>query len=194
MTDSKKSTKDEIVTKKRRTELRKRWLAALRSGKYKQGYECLKSRSGKKKAEHCCLGVACEVFNTMCKEGVLGLDKSNILRPDKDVSGDYTYAGEFAEVPEALTKLVGANLGDLVIKKSDKAILAVVAKLKDGSIKSSRNPNDTGVEYSLKTLDVNHGSAYEALAPNTDLVRVNDMGLFDFNTIADIISRSPLLK
>lgn len=34
-----------------------KWLAALRSGKYKQGKEALKDHKGR----YCCLGVACEI-------------------------------------------------------------------------------------------------------------------------------------
>ena len=36
----------------------KKWVAALRSGKYKQGKNCLKDSTG----GFCCLGVACELF------------------------------------------------------------------------------------------------------------------------------------
>jgi hypothetical protein len=39
-------------------EFRKKWIEALRSGKYKQGREYLK-----KDGFHCCLGVACEIYN-----------------------------------------------------------------------------------------------------------------------------------
>lgn len=43
----------------------KKWVEALRSGKYKQGYGCLAAihtdLEGKKTEEYCCLGVACEV-------------------------------------------------------------------------------------------------------------------------------------
>lgn len=37
----------------------KKWVAALRSGKYKQGYGCL--REG---GRFCCLGVACDIFDS----------------------------------------------------------------------------------------------------------------------------------
>jgi len=39
-----------------KSELKARWIAALRSGEFQQGYGALRSRSG-----HCCLGVLCEV-------------------------------------------------------------------------------------------------------------------------------------
>lgn len=43
---------------------RKEWVAALRSGKYKQGKYALKN----KKDEYCCLGVACEVAGIKASE------------------------------------------------------------------------------------------------------------------------------
>jgi len=39
-------------------ELRDEWVAALRSGKYEQGQDQLKTSAG----EYCCLGVLCEVL------------------------------------------------------------------------------------------------------------------------------------
>lgn len=40
-------------------QIKKRWVAALRSGKYKQNVGTLKSTSGK----YCCLGVLCELYS-----------------------------------------------------------------------------------------------------------------------------------
>ena len=39
-------------------EIKTKWLAALRSGKYEQGFGALKTPSG-----HCCLGVLCDVID-----------------------------------------------------------------------------------------------------------------------------------
>lgn len=53
------------MTKRERLEIRrKKWLDALRSGKYKQGVGQL--RTGNR---FCCLGVACEVYRTTRKDG-----------------------------------------------------------------------------------------------------------------------------
>lgn len=41
-------------------ELKKKWLEALRSGDYKQGFFTLK-RKYEKETQHCCLGVLCEL-------------------------------------------------------------------------------------------------------------------------------------
>lgn len=40
-----------------------KWVAALRSGKYKQGKDKLKKKDAKGVIRHCCLGVLCEVYN-----------------------------------------------------------------------------------------------------------------------------------
>ena len=50
------STKTPKATKKQLAN-RKRWIKALRSGKYKQGYGCL----GNTKSGYCCLGVGAKV-------------------------------------------------------------------------------------------------------------------------------------
>lgn len=41
----------------------KKWVKALRSGKYKQGYGTLKQYNGFEEVYHCCLGVLCELYN-----------------------------------------------------------------------------------------------------------------------------------
>jgi hypothetical protein len=40
----------------------KKWVKALRSGKFKQGHNFLKT-SRKNKVRHCCLGVLCELYD-----------------------------------------------------------------------------------------------------------------------------------
>ena len=46
----------------------KKWVKALRSGKYKQGQGTLKQFNSKGQAEHCCLGVLCELYNQDMKK------------------------------------------------------------------------------------------------------------------------------
>lgn len=40
---------------------KKKWISALRSGKFKQGKTKLKYKDEKGVTRHCCLGVACEI-------------------------------------------------------------------------------------------------------------------------------------
>jgi hypothetical protein len=49
-------------------EIAKRWIKALRSGKYKQGQSFLKQYDTKNQPRHCCLGVLCELYNESMKK------------------------------------------------------------------------------------------------------------------------------
>lgn len=46
----------------------KKWVKALRSGKYKQGQSWLKQYNNKGQEQHCCLGVLCELYNDKMKK------------------------------------------------------------------------------------------------------------------------------
>ena len=46
-----------------RKDVAKKWVEALRSGKYKQGEGHLKQFNKKEEPRHCCLGVLCELYN-----------------------------------------------------------------------------------------------------------------------------------
>jgi hypothetical protein len=70
-----------------RNELRKKWIEALRSGRFKQGRTAL--RTGDK---YCCLGVACEIA------GLSGVRGKN---------GIYTYNGRIEYVPLELQRALG---------------------------------------------------------------------------------------
>jgi hypothetical protein len=49
-------------------EIAKKWVKALRSGKYKQGQSWLKQYDKKGQEHHCCLGVLCELYNDEMKK------------------------------------------------------------------------------------------------------------------------------
>jgi len=49
-------------------EVAKKWVKALRSGKYKQGQSWLKQYDKKGQERHCCLGVLCELYNDEMKK------------------------------------------------------------------------------------------------------------------------------
>ena len=53
--------------KKLPTDIKQKWVAALRSGKYKQGIHCLRSASD----EYCCLGVLCDLSDVAWVECAL---------------------------------------------------------------------------------------------------------------------------
>jgi len=49
-------------------EIAKKWIKALRSGKYKQGKVYLKQLNSKNEPRHCCLGVLCELYDQQMKK------------------------------------------------------------------------------------------------------------------------------
>ena len=58
----------------------KKWIKALRSGKYKQGRYFLKQLDRKNQPRHCCLGVLCELYNEEMKKNhkkSLVIEKTN---------------------------------------------------------------------------------------------------------------------
>ena len=67
------------------TEIKTKWLDALRSGKYRQGANYLRTR-GADRDNYCCLGVLCELA---VAEGVI---EPPVIEP----TGEYYYAGDSA--------------------------------------------------------------------------------------------------
>jgi hypothetical protein len=78
----------------------KQWVKALRSGKYKQGKGTLKQYDSKGNAQHCCLGVLCELYNQEMKKS-----KKKTL-PEKIYNKDF---------PNGCTKF-GNKLDDLPVE------------------------------------------------------------------------------
>jgi hypothetical protein len=75
----------------------KKWVAALRSGKYKRGTKYLKQeRDGVVK--HCCLGVLCEVAKVNWLE---------IWNDERTCTYQDSENGEFAAVPEHVQEFSG---------------------------------------------------------------------------------------
>lgn len=74
--------------------IRRRWVKALRSGKYKQGRNNLRSLHN----EFCCLGVLCELA---VKEGVI---PEAIKKP-----ANYNYLNEGGYPPEKVKRWAGLN-------------------------------------------------------------------------------------
>lgn len=91
----------------------KKWVAALRSGEFKQGRQSLRSA----KDEFCCLGVACELAT---REGV-------IASPHLDEHGiEYRYAGSVAILPPDVQNWLGISkkLGQYTDANGDSSSLA----------------------------------------------------------------------
>lgn len=74
--------------------VRRKWIAALRSGEYKQGTGMLRRRHkvySEDRVGHCCLGVLCEVLGVKYREEA-GLPSSQVLGAAGigDLIGDLT--------------------------------------------------------------------------------------------------------
>ena len=54
---------DTMTYKKMDPELKAKWIAALRSGKYRQAKSSLRRRISKSVVGYCCLGVACNIVS-----------------------------------------------------------------------------------------------------------------------------------
>lgn len=62
-------------------EVKKKWVAALRSGKYKQAKGALRSRNG-----YCCLGVLCDLYLKEKKEKWVRVESQNYYKIGEDES------------------------------------------------------------------------------------------------------------
>lgn len=89
--------------------VKKLWVEALRSGKYKQGQSRLKyTRDGKVK--HCCLGVLCEVF----KED--NTRSENLLSISIDALRENS---SFLSVPSVIATEIGLESGNPLVSLSE---------------------------------------------------------------------------
>lgn len=79
--------------------VKRKWTAALTSGKYKQTTDRLKRIDGNGKSSHCCLGVLCELYIK---------DVEPKLRWTKD-GGEYLSQGEGEIPPGKVLEWAGLN-------------------------------------------------------------------------------------
>jgi hypothetical protein len=124
-------------------EIAKKWVKALRSGKYKQGKGYLKQFNNKHEPKHCCLGVLCELYNDTMKknhkkslyveEMVDGSDGTDFIRFDLSDGG----------LPKAVRQWAGiaCALGDFTVEKDNYYIEECLADLNDSGKKFSTIAN-----------------------------------------------------
>lgn len=106
----------------------KKWVKALRSGKYKQGQRVLKQTNGEGKTSHCCLGVLCELYNDQMRKnkkktlsekiqhGIHYINKCDEKLPEivKEWAGLYNDIGSFKDSPESFEYYNGlSDMNDL---------------------------------------------------------------------------------
>jgi hypothetical protein len=95
----------------------KKWVRALRSGKYKQGSGTLKQYNSKRQAQHCCLGVLCELYNKDMKKNKKKTLPETIHYQDSDFSFGYTrFGNKRDDLPKEVIKWSGMknSLGEFV--------------------------------------------------------------------------------
>ena len=78
----------------------KKWVKALRSGKYKQGRGVLK-HNRENKTFHCCLGVLCEIYNDQMRQ-----NKKKTLSIEIQ-NGIYHFNKNPADLPTIVKKWAG---------------------------------------------------------------------------------------
>lgn len=108
------------AAKKMNPKVKEKWVAALRSGKFKQARSALRVES-EDGVGYCCLGVLCEVHRQSTKR--------------KGWSRGEEYMGESAFLPEQVAKWAGLEIdndGDVKPPKCHKTL----AQLNDGSGKN----------------------------------------------------------
>lgn len=104
-------------------EIAKRWIKALRSGKYKQGQNYLKQFNKKGEVKHCCLGVLCELYNDTMKKSHKKTLNEKIW--DDDIDAEYGYFRlnkKAGELPSVVRKWAGIKneIGLFEYKETDR--------------------------------------------------------------------------
>jgi hypothetical protein len=100
----------------------KKWVKALRSGKFKQGTGTLKQYNRKGKAEHCCLGVLCELYNGEMRKNKKKTLPEKVYDNDSDFSHGYSrFDGKKEDLPKEVKDWAGMrnSLGKFQANKVD---------------------------------------------------------------------------
>lgn len=89
-------------------EIAKKWIKALRSGKYTQGKNYLLHFNKKGEPKHCCLGVLCELYNdSMKKNHKKSLTIENIT--DLDDTFFVCFDGQGEGLPKVVQEWAGMS-------------------------------------------------------------------------------------
>jgi len=103
-------------------DIAKKWIKALISNKYKQGTGTLKQYNSKGEAQHCCLGVLCELYNKDMKKNKKKTLPENIYDNDCNFSHGYAKFGNRKEdLPKEVREWSGmkTSLGKFAFKSKD---------------------------------------------------------------------------
>jgi hypothetical protein len=120
----------------------KKWIKALRSGKFKQGRGTLKQYNSKRQAQHCCLGVLCDLYNQDMKKNKKKTLLEKVYHNDYYFSNGYSrFAGKKWYLPKNVMKWAGLknSLGKFYIEDFDNDLYLGENSLAD--------LNDTGKKF-----------------------------------------------
>jgi hypothetical protein len=92
-------------------EIKTKWLAALRSGEYKQGMGALHNIA---EDSYCCLGVLCDIYAKEHQES------ENVRRPHPDSGETEMFYDESAVAPDLIVSWAGIQDGNPYIKVDNK--------------------------------------------------------------------------
>ena len=85
-----------------------KWVKALRSGKFKQGTGTLKQFNNKGVAQHCCLGVLCELYNDSMRKSKKKTIPEKVYDNDSDFSHGYSrFGGKKEDLPKEVKDWAG---------------------------------------------------------------------------------------
>jgi hypothetical protein len=106
-------------------DIAKKWVKALRSGKYKQGEGFLKEYNKKNQARYCCLGVLCELYNeSMKKNHKKSLKITTREHTDYGTEGNgyVVFNNQGQSLPSAVKKWAGIKdeTGEFVYQQEDR--------------------------------------------------------------------------
>lgn len=120
----------------------KQWIKALRSGKYKQGEGTLKQYDSKGQAQHCCLGVLCDLYNQNMKKNKKKTLPEKVYDNDYDFSNGYSrFDGKKEDLPKDVMKWAGLknSFGKFYVEGFSKGLCLGENSLAD--------LNDTGKKF-----------------------------------------------
>jgi hypothetical protein len=91
-----------------RKEVMKKWVKALRSGKFKQGQGTLKKFNKQGQEQYCCLGVLCELYNETMKKNKKKTLPEKVCDNDSGFSYGYCrFGGKKEDLPKEVMNWAG---------------------------------------------------------------------------------------
>jgi hypothetical protein len=89
----------------------KKWVKALRSGKFKKGMGTLKKFNREGTAQHCCLGVLCELYNNEMKKNKKKTLSEKVCDNYDFPFGYCRFDGHRDDLPKVVKKWSGISNG-----------------------------------------------------------------------------------